>query len=176
MKKRQNNKQKKTKPLIPLLKFLGKFILVIALYYTFVLIANESLFNTYLNITAEISSLLLNILGQHTTTSASMISSQTTVVMLSFGCEGTEPIIIFLAGIIAIPIKFNFKLIPALIGIVSLYILNFIRIVVLFFIQKNQPDLFESFHSIIFPIFFILLSLICLGLCLQWALKKSKAS
>lgn len=151
--------KKPQRKIILLAKFFVMFITVIALYYIFIAIIGDNYFNLYLNLTAKLSSLLLNFLGMNTDTNGSLIYSADTSVLISFGCEGTEPIIIFLAGLIAIPLQFRNKILPGIITIFLLYILNLFRIVALFFIQKNYPHQFDSFHIIYFPILFILLSL-----------------
>ena len=167
-----NKKAKEKKSLLPLIKFFGIFIGIIAAYYIFVAVANESFFNSYLNFTANIASLIMNIFGQETTVQGTLIGSKTTVMLLSFGCEGTEPIVIFLAGMIAFPIVFKQKWIQIIVGVLGLYVLNFLRIIALYFVQMNNPKQFETYHTIIFPILFILFALICLGLCIKWASKK----
>ncbi len=155
MKHKQN--LKKTKILI---KFIVIFISVIASYYFFISIVKDSIFSFYLNFTAKLSSIILNFFQLNTTTEGSLIYSTDTSVLISFGCEGTEPIIIFLAGLIAIPLPWKNKILPGTITIFLLYFLNLIRIVALFLIQKNYPNQFDSFHIIYFPILFILFSLI----------------
>ena len=160
------------KSLAPLFKFFAKFILIIALYYGFVLLTNDSVFQVYLSVTAQISSFLLNILGQNTATSGNVIFSDSTSLLLLFGCEGTDPIIIFIAGMFAAPIPFKKKAPAMAMGVAFLYALNFLRIVILYFLQKSYGEYFELFHVVILPVIYILLTLICLGLCLKLAAKK----
>jgi exosortase/archaeosortase family protein len=171
-KKKERKEKGSIKSLTPLLIFLGKFALVIAGYYTFVLLTNENIFKYYLMTTAYISSFMLNILGQHTSVNETVITSATVNLQLLFGCEGTDPIIIFFAGMVAVPISIKRKWLPALAGITSLYTLNFIRIAGLFFVKKNISLEFELYHTVIFPLIFILFAMIGLGLCIKWAAKR----
>jgi len=145
-------------------KFFVIFITVIALYYIFIAIIGDNYFNLYLNLTAKLSSLLLIFLGMNTDTNGSLIYSADTSVLISYGCEGTESIIIFLAGLIAIPLPFRNKILPGIITVFLLYFLNLLRIVALFLIQKNYPNQFDNFHIIYFPILFILFALVGLYL------------
>lgn len=147
-----------------LIKFIAIFISIIALYYFIISIVKDNFFIYYLNFTAKLSSLLLNIFRIHTNIDGSLIYSADTSVLISYGCEATEPIIIFLAGLIAIPLKFRNKILPGIITIFLLYILNLFRIVALFLIQKNYPNQFDNFHIIYFPILFILFALVGLYL------------
>ena len=86
-------------------------------------------------------------------------------VQISFGCEGTEPIILFVAGVIAFESTIRKKAIGVLSGIVILYTLNLIRIVILFFVGGNDVDLFIALHDIYLQ---IVLILIAISMLLYW--------
>lgn len=172
MTKKNVQPKESKKSLKPLFKFLGIFIGIIAGYYILLSIIDNKIFDLYLNITAHLSSFLINIFGENTTVNGAIISSDTVSTAISFGCEGTEPIIIILAGVMAVPIPFKKKWLPLLISIISIYFLNLIRIAALYFIQKNFTPNFEVFHTVYFPILFILFSIIFTSFSISWASKK----
>lgn len=172
MSKKKLNIKKEKKSLIPIIKFLSIFIGIIGAYYILLALTDENFFQSYLNFTANLSSIFLNILGESSIAENGIISSNNVSMVLSFGCEGTEPIIILLAGLLAVPISFKNKWIPGLISIVSLYILNLVRIVALYFIQKGSPEIFDAYHTVYFPILFILISLLLMAGSVRWATKK----
>lgn len=170
-KKRTNNKSEK-KSILAIIKFLSIFIGIIAGYYILLAITDDNFFQSYLNFTATLSSLFINLLGENSKAINGIISSETVSMMLSFGCEGTEPIVILIAGIIAVPIPFIKKWKAGLISIIALYILNIFRIAALYFIQKTNPAVFDAYHTVYFPIGFILISLLLMAWSVQWSAKK----
>lgn len=169
--KKNNNKSEK-KSLKPIIKFLSIFIGIIAGYYILLAITDDGFFQSYLNFTASLGSIFINMAGENSTAVNGIISSESVSMVLSFGCEGTEPIVILLAGLLAVPISFKRKWLPGLISIISLYLLNIVRIAVLYFIQKSNPAVFDSYHTVYFPILFILISLLLMAGSVKWATKK----
>lgn len=156
------------------LGFIAKFIAIVAAYYLIVLFLSEELFYPYVNATAYLSSLLIRIFYDAVTVSGNFIGSGTSYISLSFGCEGTEPLVIFLAAMVAFPIKYKYKLIPLLSGIGILYFLNLIRVLGLFVVNVNIPDIFVEVHEIYFPILFIIFAFIQFFISLKWSLKISQ--
>jgi exosortase/archaeosortase family protein len=158
------------------LKFAGIFLAVLSVYYLAVLFLNDSFFAWYINITAHLSTIFLNLFGYNTSVIGATIVSPEYAIELSFGCEGTEPVILFIAAVAAFPLSFKIKLPGLLIGSAVLYILNLIRIAALFMIGMFFPESVDSFHTEIFPIFFIFLAIIVWGIWITWGLRKSKKS
>ncbi len=172
MKKVNNNSKVEKKSLLPIVKFLSIFIGIIGAYYILLAVTDDVFFQSYLNFTANLSDILINIFGENSVASNGIISSNSVSMVLAFGCEGTEPIIIVIAGLLAIPIAFRKKWLPGLLSIVSLYLLNIIRIALLYFIQKSYPAVFDAYHTVYFPILFILISLLLMAGSVKWATKK----
>ncbi len=171
-KKKASQGQVEKKSLKPVLRFLGIFLGIIALFYLIVAVSDDKYFETYLTITAHIGSFFINIFGGNTSAAGPVISSYDTSMVLSFGCEGTEPIVILLAGLFAIPISLKKKWLPMIVSSVFLYLLNFLRIVILFYIQKYNTAEFDVYHTVYFPIIFILLSVVLLGVSIKWSAKR----
>ena len=178
------NKQVKSKNIITklielikknrqLLKFFGIFILVIALYYISVAMFNN-MFDGYINFTAWISSKLFGLLGISASANANIIMTRKSILALSFGCEGTEPMVIFLAGVLAFPAGIKQKLAGLISGVLILYFLNIIRILGLYYVTILIPESFESFHVVFFPILFIILSIITFVIWMKISIKYRK--
>lgn len=170
------DEKKKKKNIKPLIIFFSVFIILIGLYYLSVTVIDKSIFDFYIHSTANVSAFLLNILGENAKAIGKIISTPQFSMALSFGCEGSEPIVLFLSALIAFPIGIKYKIPGFLIGGAFLYFLNQIRIVGLYYIGIHHEDLFETFHVEIFPIFFIVLAIIFWGIWIKWALKKSGLS
>lgn len=81
--------------------FLLKYIAVIVSYYLIILIPNNFLLEQYLKSTAFFSSIIINWFSGNVSQIGDVIVGNDFSVQISFGCEGTEPIILFLAGVIA---------------------------------------------------------------------------
>ena len=172
---KKNNFIQTLKAKRPVFQFFGIFAGVIILYYVFAWLCS-GLFDSYIALTAKISATILSVLGTDATSSGSAIITPTFILSLSFGCEGTEPIVIYSAGILAFPARWKQKLIGLGIGIVTLYALNFIRIVSLYYIGSNDQQLFDAFHGGIFPAIFIFIAVIFFYLWLKWTSNIKKPS
>lgn len=167
------------KKFVPVLKFFSIFVGIIAAYYLIFFWTTEEnmkIFDEYINFTASLSGLILSIFETGVNTAQGTISGPGCAVTLKFGCEGTEPLVIFVAAVLAFPTKWKLKILGAVIGAAFLYILNIIRIVGLYFIQKSAAQDFEIYHVVVFPMIFIFLSIILWGIWLGWTKKRLKPS
>lgn len=162
------------KSYFPILKFVGGFILLISLFYSF-------WFSTYFteqinpriaHINAFFAGKLLNLLGQATTSSGANIYSQSFSISISKGCDGIEAMAIFASSLLAFPIALKNKIPGLFLGIFILTLLNLIRIISLYFIGKFFPNSFEMFHAEIWPALFILVALSLWGSLIYRSIKK----
>lgn len=150
------NKQK----IFRLVKFFGIYIGIIALYYIFISLDDNIIFKSYINFTGYLSSLFISIFDGNVTSNEQVIAGKSFNIILSFGCEGSEPIAVFVAGVLAYPAILMAKLKGLAIGIPLLYFLNILRIALLYLIGNVYISAFDLFHVTIFPIIFILVALI----------------
>ena len=146
--------------IIKLLKFFGIYIGIIALYYVFISIDDNPVFDAYINFTSYLSGIIIRIFDNSVVINQQIISGKTFNIILAFGCEGSEPIAVFAAGVLAYPSNIKSKLKGIGIGLPALYILNLIRIALLYSIGLFFPTAFDLFHTTLFPILFILIALI----------------
>ena len=161
------------KKFIPLYKFFGIFIGVIALYYVGLAVLNESIFEQYIKLTATLSGGLIKLFGEDVVINGVQIISDGFVIFLSFGCEGSEALMIFIAGVLAFPAKLKDKVYGLLFGGIFLYLMNLFRIVILYYIGKFNVGSFNAFHNEILPIFFIIFSLVVWGFWIKWTSRHS---
>lgn len=161
---------------MPVLKFFGIFAGVIALYYLFVAFADFGFMDFYVNASANLSGAVLGLFGEEITVAGGIIMSPKVAVALSFGCEGSEPIVIFIAGVLAFPSVLRKKLYGLAMGVAGLYLLNLIRIIGLYYILESSGDMFELFHAVVFPILFIIIAVVAWGLWIKWTLPKKLES
>ena len=95
---------------------------------------------------ASVSGAILNMLGQHTTTSGTTIRSAEFGVDVKNGCNAVEAVAFLAAAILAFEAPIAFRIGGAIIGSIVLEVLNVIRIVTLFLLGRYHRNLFDMFH------------------------------
>ena len=111
---------------------------------------------------AEAGSMLINTItpGEKSYVEDRMIRSGNHRVLIGWGCEGTEGMLILVAAIWAFQMGISKKIWGSLIGFFILYVFNLIRIVVLYYLIKYKPDVFDLAHIYIGQIFLILIAVL----------------
>lgn len=133
----------------------------------------ESISKPILNAYAGISSLLLNILGQGTSTSAENITSPEFSLQIKKGCDAIAPMILYMMSILAFPIAFKFKWKGVLYGLLALAGMNIIRIVTLYFFGRyTSQALFDIMHVDVWQILFIVFTVFLWLVWMRWAFNK----
>jgi exosortase H (IPTLxxWG-CTERM-specific) len=101
-------------------------------------------FNAFL---ADSSTLLIKALSSRSIVSDGIsISSGNFSIDIAEGCNGIYALSIVLAGIIAFPARWRPKLVGLVLAVILIMILNYIRIVTLWFAGAAYPSLFETMH------------------------------
>lgn len=129
-----------------------------ALHYLFFPLTDPLQFN-FLN--AEVGSKIINLIHppENAITQGNLIRSGNFVVAVGWGCEATDGMITLGAGILALQISFLQRITGLFFGAFTIYTANLMRIVLLFFMLKYKPHLFEIFHVYIGQIFLILIAI-----------------
>lgn len=119
--------------------------------------AAQPIYNSY----AQLSSAILNVLGQETSAIGEQISSTVCNLKIKEGCDGITPMILYSMSIIAFPVQLRFKWKGILIGLLGLFVLNLIRIISLYFIGKYGSDAFFDFmHIDVWSTLFLVITLV----------------
>lgn len=164
-------KEKKKKLII----FVSVFAIIVSSYY--IGIASDILtpvLSEYTKFNAWLAHVILNILGENATQSGFFISSPRFQVTVGIGCEGSEPITLYLAALLGFPVLWKYKIKGILFGVSTLFLLNQIRILGLYFIGSTNQSWFISFHEEIFPLLFIIIALIVWLIWLTWTFRSIK--
>jgi exosortase H (IPTLxxWG-CTERM-specific) len=151
-------------------RFLLIFLGIVGAYYalTLVLWVDGNILYPLLQLSAQASSLLLNLTGENTTTKGIVIQGATFAVAVRRGCDPLEPIALFGAAVIAFPAPWRPKVMGLAIGAALLFTLNMLRIASLYWLGKCKSGWFETVHLELWPAFFILVSLSMWVLWLIW--------
>jgi exosortase/archaeosortase family protein len=147
-----------------------KFGALMALYYVLALtpFVDRIVLPDYLKVNAVVSSRLLNMFGQNTSVQGSTLSSTRLSLTIKRGCDALEPSWFLASALLAFPGAWRIRWAGVGLGIVSLQILNVIRILSLYFIGIYLPDWFATFHLEIWPVIFLLTALLLSGGWCVW--------
>jgi len=155
------------------LLFLAKFLaLLVALY---ALVAwnpvNDAVIVPFTAAIARVSGFLLNALGEKVSVAGTEIRSGNFGVQIENGCNGVEAALLFGSAVLAFPAPWRRRLIGLVGGFVAIQLLNFVRVVSLFWIGAHHPALFSSSHTVLWQSVIVLASVL---LFLFWASRGEK--
>lgn len=159
----------------PILLFVFSFFAVMALFYALMQTAfYQSNFQPFIVRTnAQVASFFLNILGQGTSASGDLISSNQASISIKRGCDALVPIFLFCSALLAFPAKWKRKLIGLGAGVGFLLLINIVRIINLYWIKLYYPSAFDLMHLEVWQVIFILLGILCWAFWMQWTQKKA---
>ena len=153
----------------PVLRFGLSFAVLMAAYYAVVLVPFfDRLLLMVLHWNAVASGAFLNVLGQDTHTSGTVIRSARFATNIQRGCDAVEPAWFFAAAVLAFPAPWKSKGLAIAVGTLVIAAVNVIRIVTLFLIGAYFPRAFAITHLELWPAAFILLAS---GLWLGWLMR-----
>jgi exosortase H (IPTLxxWG-CTERM-specific) len=167
-----SNKQKPTflhqiKINLPIIRFIVTTIVALVLFFW---LLKTEFFETnfaapYTNFVAASGRVALRILGIQASGEGSLITSPEFTVNIMNVCNGLEVTAIFFATVLGFPARWRNKLWGLAIGYPVIYLINIIRIVVLFILGFKMPDIFETVHYYYAQAFVILATV---GVWLIW--------
>lgn len=96
------------------------------------------------------------------------IGSMDFAISIKTGCDGIEGMAILLFAILVYPTNWSNRIKGLVIGFACLVVLNFIRIISLYFIGVHIPSLFDIMHVNIWQIAFIIIPLIIIYQWVMW--------
>lgn len=132
----------------PILKFVLAFALGIIVFYT---IYFSDFFTTHVSsyivsAQAQLSGFILNIFGFDTEVDQSLVSNGKVVLDIKKGCDGIEPTVFFLIGVLLVPFSRKAKMVGLATGLGVLSLLNILRIIGLFVVNFYWPKAFDFLH------------------------------
>lgn len=119
----------------------------------------------YTDFVAASGRFALRILGIQARGEGSLITSPEFTVNIMNVCNGLEVTAIFFATVLGFPARWRNKILGLAIGYPIIYLINIIRIVVLFILGFKMPDIFETVHYYYAQAFVILATV---GVWLIW--------
>lgn len=179
MRTEPENNNKKPTPSVRLRHILSQpvfrsaviFLVLMGAFYAFVHSPNSesNFFHPQLKMIASTTGSILRLAGFDAEVSDTRIITKDITVKIVRGCDAIEPMAAFVAAVIASPVSIWPKLIGSIIGTLSLFVINFVRIISLFLVGMYYPDVFTLMHESIWQAAFILLAIVFWVLWVQWA-------
>lgn len=162
----------------PALRFLALFLAMLPCYYLLTLSSwvDRYLIYSTLQLTAGAASLLMNLAGGATAVHGVTIQGTDFAVRIQRGCDPLEPIILFGAAVFAFPAPISKKIPGILLGGLSLFGLNLLRILNLCWTTRHHPAWFEAVHQEWWPAFFMVSALVAWWVWIRWAGESSASA
>jgi exosortase H (IPTLxxWG-CTERM-specific) len=153
----------------PVLIFVGVFALLMILFYIAWInpFLSGHIFDPLVRFYAFTSGKILTLLGYQNVVSGTMIRTAVIELNIKRGCDAIEATALFAAAVIAFPVSFRKKIPGLLIGILTLAMINLIRIVTLFIAGIENPGIFNFLHDQLWQVIYIAISVLLLILWLR---------
>jgi exosortase H (IPTLxxWG-CTERM-specific) len=130
----------------------------------FGLAINNDYLDTHVNdfftlLVAQLSNFLINLLGTKSVLSYKTITSQSFSVLVINQCNGVFTTGIFISAVFAFPARLREKIIGILLGFFSIFVINVLRIVGIFFVGIKFPNFMHEAHVWVAQTLVIILSI-----------------
>ena len=149
-------------------RFLVLFLAILGASFTVIALrpVNDAVIVPYTAFIARISGAILRLFGEPATVSGCVVSSPRFAVTIFNGCNGLITSLIFVSGVLAFPARWSAKAIGVAGGLISIQLINMVRIISLFYIGIFFPSLFNDAHTSIWQSVVIIAGV---GLWIAWA-------
>ncbi len=158
----------------PVFTFVVTFAVIMIPFtvFFFAWFSKTDIFNTYLNWNASLSGWLLNVFGEDIRVTGASVIGKNCSLQIKHGCDAIFPSALFVAAVVASPLRFRLKIPGILIGSVVLLSINLVRIISLYYVRLHLSE--KSFHIMHVDVWqpaFIILALL---FWIIWALRATK--
>lgn len=156
----------------PVMLFVLLFFSLAVIFY---LVTNGAWFERmrepFLVMFTSASSALLNMFGFQTSAQGSQLSGPGFGVNIREGCDALAPAILYTVAILAFPGPWNKKFLGIAVGLVTIFVLNLVRIISLYLAGLYIPDWFDFLHVEFWQVIFIALTVLIWLVWLRWSQK-----
>ncbi len=150
------------------LGFLVRFIGLLFLFFFTVASrpVNDAVIVPFTAWIATGSAAILRALGEAVTVAGTEIRSADFAVNIQNGCNGLETVLLFGSAVLAFPANWRRRAAGLFVGFLAIELLNFVRVISLFWIGRHRPALFSSSHTVLWQSGVVLFGVV---LFLLWA-------
>ncbi len=159
------------------LRFLGLFAFFLLVFYLLTLIplVRQQVFPGYLRLNAIGAAWLLNFFGENLEVRGNSLVSPKFQVSIERGCDAIEPSALFCAAVLASPVALLPRLGAVLIGTTFLMLLNFVRVLTLYYTGAYFRPAFDIMHLDVWQALFVFLAIFFWAVWASWQTRKPKA-
>ena len=138
--------------------FVLRFLGVLIVFYTaYALSKRSDAFEAHRAFIATVSTWLIGVPFDGVTRAGTLITHPDQAgLAIGEGCDAIYAILCFVGGVLAFASSWRAKLLGLAVGLLVIEILNVVRIVSLFVIQRYAPDYFHVAHTAIWEVVFVL--------------------
>lgn len=141
-------------PLRFCLSFGGIVIVLFALL--FVPALEDTIVTPFMSVTAALAARVLKLLGEAVVRNdLTLVPASGAAITIAHGCDVTYEWILFVAAIVAFPASWRSRGLGLLVGLPSIFVLNLVRVVTLFYLASRESPLFEFIHVYVWQTLFI---------------------
>lgn len=97
-------------------------------------------------------------------------------VSIEAGCNGVEAAIVLVAGVLAYPARWHYRMGAILLGFLTIQLMNIARIVSLFYLGQWNIEVFNWSHLYLWPVFIMLDVLVVFVLYLRFLERRQRLS
>ncbi len=97
-------------------------------------------------------------------------------VSIESGCNGVEAAIVLIAGVLAYPARWQYRIAAIVAGFLTIQVLNIARIISLFYLGQWNYEIFNWTHLYLWPVFIMLDVLIVFVLYLRFLERRRTAA
>lgn len=132
----------------PEARFLVLFLTILGASFAVVALrqVNDAFVTPYTAVIARMSGFVLRVFGEKAVVTGCVVSSPRFAVTIYNGCNGLITSLIFISGVLAFPAKIPAKLIGVIGGLLTIQLINLVRIVSLFYVGVFLPQHFNDAH------------------------------
>lgn len=133
---------------LPIVRFVGVTVAALVGFFVVVRLSvvQATVVAPYTRFVASSSRVALRLFGIDATGTGTRVVSPEFAVNILNVCNGVEVTAILFAVILAFPARWKYKLLGLAVGYPVIFLVNLARIVVLFFLGFQHPDVFETAH------------------------------
>ena len=161
------------------IRFLVVFSACLIVYYLATLTppVKDGFFPAYLKANAVASGAILRAVGQPVEVQGnSLVSAAGSSIQIERGCDAVEPSALFVAAVLASPVRLGSRLLAAALGTLVLMVLNLVRVISLFWVRVHYPSAFETMHLDVWQALFIILALVLWAAWASRAVRRSRSA
>jgi len=121
--------------------------------------ADAHIFSPFTGLVAVVTTWIFKAAGQTASCAGSSVMVNGTSLSIAQGCNGLEAVALYFAAVLAMPTRWNRRLIGLAIGLVGIFLINQIRVVGLFLVAMLKPEFIPYAHNYAGQTFVILMGM-----------------